>query len=354
MYHPDFEGCLNGYLRHLDMKTSLQEFRDEYLETILRYLWREWTALGVAGQERAVPKHIIDPEALLVFTCSLGRYDQRLFDEVLDWLTKNGRFLNVQRMKNILRREDFAGGTVLSAVADWLSQQNDPMKWKLLAKTGSHSKRPESLFYLFDGRALPQPPESEAIFLSHGFERNPITLRGYAQTFPPDTAPCLLLRMRALFGVNARCDVLTYLALEGTGHPRQVARELYYSQKAIHDVMKDIACSGVVHSSRGARERTFRIVPDTLPFLTGQTDLSGWINWPVFLSAAEAVWRLTEELRTAKFDSLVESSEISLTLKPLLERLTRAHWAPALPLTNPEQGLAQLRAFTGAFESLAA
>jgi len=336
------------------MKTSLQAFRDQYLETILRYLWREWTALGVAGQERAALKHVVDPEALLLFTCSLGRYDQRLFDEVLDWLTKNGRFLNVQRLKNILSREDFAGGEVLSAVADWLSQRNDPMKWKLLAKTGSHSKKSESLFYLFDGRDLPQPSDSDAIFLKHGFKRNPIALRGYAQTFPTDTAPCLLLRMRALFGVNARCDVLTFLALDGIGHPRQVARELYYSQKAIHDVMKDMACSGVVHSSRGARERTFRIVSAALPFLTSQTEVSGWINWPILLSTAEAVWRLTEELRTAKLDSLVESSEITLTLRPLLERLTRAHWAPAIPLTKSEQGLAQLQSFTGAFESTAA
>jgi len=123
------------------MKTPLQEFRDQYLETLLRFLWREWIALGVAGQERAALRHVVDPEALLLFTCSLGRYDQRLFDEVLDWLTKNGRFLNVQRMKNILSREDFAGGEILSAVADWLSQQNDPMKWKLLAKTGNRAKK---------------------------------------------------------------------------------------------------------------------------------------------------------------------------------------------------------------------
>jgi hypothetical protein len=160
--------------------------------------------------------------------------------------------------------------------------------------------------------------------------------------------------MRALFGLNARCDVLTYLALDETGHPRQVARELYYSQKAIHDVMTDMACSGVVHSSRGARERTFRIAADALPFLTGQTEVSGWINWPILLSAAETVWRLAEELSTAKLDSVVESSEIALTIKPLLERLARARWAPAVPNRKLQQGIAQLQAFMGTFETVAA
>ena len=124
-------------------------------------------------------------------------------------------------------------------------------------------------------------------------------------------------------GLNARCDMLTYLALNRTGHPRQVARELYYSQKAIHDVMTDTACSGVVHSSKGARERTFRLSAEALSFLTGEKTLPGWINWPVLLSTAETVWQKVEELNVSTLDPLVESSEIVLTMNPLFERLTR-------------------------------
>ncbi len=334
------------------METSLKTFRNEFLEMLLRFLWREWTALGVAGQEKAALRHVVDPEALLLFTCSLGRYDQRLFDEVMDWLTKNGRFLNIQRMRNLLRREAFGGGEVLSAVADWLSQREDPMKWKLLAKMEAPKDEPQTLFYLPEGRPLPQSADNDTTFLKHGFIRGPVTLRGYSQTFPADAAPCRLLRMRALFGVNARCDVLTYLSINGTGHPREVARELYYSQKAIHDVMTDMACSGVIHSSRGARERTFRLAAEALPFLTGGKEAPGWINWPILLSTAETVWQKIEELRVAALDPLVESSEIALTMKPLLARLTRARWAPTILATQPRQGIAQLQAFQTAFETL--
>jgi len=324
------------------------------LETLLRFLWREWTALGVAGQERVALRHVVDPEALLLFTCSLGRYDQRLFDEVMDWLTKNGRFLNIQRMRNILRREAFGGGEVLSAVANWLSQRDDPMKWKLLAKIEAQRGERQALFYLPDGRPLPPSADSDATFLKHGFIRSPVALRGYSQTFSPDATACLFLKMRALFGLNARCDVLTCLALNGTGHPREVARELYYSQKAIHDVMTDMACSGVVHSSRAARERTFRITSDALPFLTHGKEAPGWINWPVLLSTAETVWQKTEELQAAALDPLVESSDIVLTMRPLLERLTRARWAPPIPTTQPQNGVALLRAFQTAFQNVTA
>lgn len=334
------------------METSLRAFRDGYLETLLRFLWREWTALGVAGQERAVIRHAVDPEALLLFTCSLGRYDPRLFDEVMDWLRRNGRFLNIQRMRNILRREAFCGGEVLSAVADWLSQRDVPAKWTLLAKRQAPKDTHQALFYLPDGRPLPESTERDPTFLNHGFVRGPISLRGYSQAFPADATPCLVLKTRALFGVNARCDVLTYLAMNGAGHPREVARELYYSQKAIHDVMTDMARSGVVHSSRGARERTFRIAAGALPFLAGEEETPRWINWPVLLSTAETVWHKADELHGAKLDPLLESSEIALTLNPLLDRLTRARWAPALPATHPQNALAQLEAFQAAFETV--
>lgn len=336
------------------MRMSLKRFRNEFLEMLLRFLWREWTALGVAGQERGALHHVVDPEALLLFTCSLGRYDQRLFDEVLDWLAKNGSFLNIQRMRNILRREAFGGREVLSAVADWLSQRDDPMKWKLLAKTRAATNERHALFHLPDGRPLPLSADSDETFLEHGFIRSPIALRGYSHAFAADAAPSLFLKMRALFGVNARCDVLTYLAMNGTGHPREVARELYYSQKAIHDVMTDMARSGVIHSSRGARERTFRITSDSLPFLTDRMDTPGWINWPILLSTAETAWRVTDELHVAALDPLVESSEIVLTMRPLLERLTRARWAPSILITEPQQGIVQLQAFQTAFEAAVA
>ncbi len=333
------------------MKTPLQQFRDDYLETLLRFVWREWTALGVAGQERGALSHVADPEALLLFTCSLGRYDQRLFDEVMDWLVKNGRFLNVQRLRNVMRREVFGGSEVLSAIADWLAQRENPMKWKLLARMDEPKGEHESLFYLPDGRPLPHITEHDATFREHGFIRNPVANRGYAQPFPGDAASCRLLQMRALFGVNARCDVLMYLALNATGHPREVARELYYSQKTIHDVMTDMACSGLVQSSRGARERTFRIVADSLSFLTCGLDTPSWTNWPILLSTAESVWRLANGLCSANLDSLVQSSEITLTMKPLLERLARARWAPAIPVPPGQEGLAQLESFQVAFEN---
>jgi len=336
------------------METSLRKFRDEYLDLLLRFLWREWTALGVAGQDQAPIHHVIDPEALLLFTCSLGRYYQRLFDEVLDWLTLNGRFLNVQRMRNMTRQENLGGGYVLRAMADWLSQHDSPIKWKLLATTDLPDAKRQSLFFLRDGRPLPGSSQGDPIFGAHGLERNGVALRGYSKMFSSEAVPCFLLKLRALFGVNARCDALAYLTMNRTGHPREIAREMYYSQKAIHEVLTELAFSGFLQSVKLGRERTFRISSAGLPLLAGGDQTPRWINWPVLLSAADGAWKKIEELRTANLEPLVESAEVMLELKPLLQRLLQSPWAPPMSAIENQRGLALLHTLRDAFQALTA
>lgn len=335
------------------MEMSLRKFRDAYLDELLRFLWREWTALGVAGHDQAPIHHVIDPEALLLFTCSLGRYDQRLFDEVLDWLTVNGRFLNVQRIRNIARQENLGDAHVLRAMADWLSRHDNPMKWKLLATADLPVVERQSLFFLRDGRPLPRTSVMDPVFGAHGLERNMVALRGYSQMFSPETMPCFLLKLRALFGVNARCDALAYLTMNRTGHPREIAREMCYSQKAIHEVLTDLAASGLLQSVKLGRERTFRISSAGLPFLSNGAETLKWINWPLLLRVVGESWKKLDELSTADLEPLLESSEITLTLKPLLRRLLQSPWAPPMPSFENQHGLTLLDTLRGAFQTLA-
>ncbi|HDY87875.1 MAG TPA: hypothetical protein ENH82_07150 [bacterium] len=74
---------------------QLQEFKNNYLDLLLQFLWRQWSALGIAGYSESKDPWVIDPEALLLFSATLTRYDQRLFDEILDWMDMNDRFINI-------------------------------------------------------------------------------------------------------------------------------------------------------------------------------------------------------------------------------------------------------------------
>ena len=70
---------------------SQKEFKHFFLENILNFLWRQWSSLGVAGGARSDDEWVIDPEALLLFSIEMSRYEPRLFDEAVDWwLMANG------------------------------------------------------------------------------------------------------------------------------------------------------------------------------------------------------------------------------------------------------------------------
>jgi len=128
------------------MNQPLKTFKQEYQNLLVNFLWRQWSALGVAGQAGGEDAWIIDPEALLLLTCTLGRHEPRLFDEVLDWLRENGRFINVMRLKRILQMEKFAGERVLTAVAGVLAKGTEATKWKMLANSVEPSAAMEVFF----------------------------------------------------------------------------------------------------------------------------------------------------------------------------------------------------------------
>ena len=207
------------------MNQQLKTFKEEYQTLLLNFLWRQWSALGVAGQAGGEDACIIDPEALLLFTCTLGRHEPRLFDEALDWLRENGRFINVMRLKRILQKEKFAGERALAAVAGVLAKGTDATKWKMLANSVDSPPGGEIFFFTPDGKPQPALGEPEPHFARCGYQRGPLRLRGHSQKFRPSQPPNLTLQLRALLGINVRCESVLYLLTHEAAHPSQIAHE---------------------------------------------------------------------------------------------------------------------------------
>ena len=65
------------------MKRLLTDFRAEFRSRILDLLWVQWATLGVTGQGRPWEHSVLDPEALLLVSCTIARHEPRLFDEAL-------------------------------------------------------------------------------------------------------------------------------------------------------------------------------------------------------------------------------------------------------------------------------
>ncbi len=316
------------------MATSLKDCSGAVLDGMLGFLWRQWSALGVAGYGGQTHRHYVDPEAALMLLCSCGRYDARLFDEALDWLVKYERFVNVQRLRTIIGQEPCTGAAVLSGVARFLARRTKQRRWDSLCPAKPTVSEPVPLFFARDGRPLPVLNEPDPDFLHAGLLRGPIQLRGHSG-FRTAGRGASLTRLRALLGVSARCEILLFLMTHPFGYPRRIAVETHYAQKTVHDALDDMALSGFIRAIKGKRERLCRL--ETRELAKTLLDKSGapeWFNWPRVLGALDQAWTALDALAREEDDPLLVESQAQAVADALTLRL---HGTVVLPeLAAPE------------------
>jgi hypothetical protein len=108
----------------------------------------------------------------------------RVFDEVLDWLVRNGRWINVVRLSTLLKDDRVCAPTVVVAVAAIMMQHDKEPKWRLLAE----QQRPALLaaptpFFQRHGKSLaPLAGERDETFIGTTSSfRSPSTPAGSAR-----------------------------------------------------------------------------------------------------------------------------------------------------------------------------
>ncbi|MCG2726875.1 MAG: hypothetical protein L6420_11605 [Elusimicrobia bacterium] len=305
------------------MNKSLEEFKNNYKTELLSLLWRQWSSLGVAGYGNEQGNRIIDSEALLIFTCGIGRYDPRLFDEALDWLRANGDLINIQRLKMILREEKFAGVQVLAAIAATIGQGYKARKWKSLFE--NINKEPiEPLFYSPDNAPIKHFGKTNEIFANCGFSRGQIKPRN--QITPLKYSKnALILKLRGLFGINARAEIITYLLTHETAHPSLIARETYFNQKTVQDAMVEMAKSGFISSKQIGREKRYWLnTKDWEALLKIEIANTKWFLYPPFLNALERIWAKLNESKFKNMNDLLLSSELRLIMTEIKPKFEQA------------------------------
>jgi DNA-binding MarR family transcriptional regulator len=307
------------------MNQSLKEFRNNYQELLLNFLWRQWSALGVAGYGIGEDKWFVDPEALLIFTSTIARVEPRLFDEVLDWLTKNGNFINIQHLKTILKRESFSGEKVISAIAGVMVEKEKSAKWKRLATQSFSTNNLENLFFQKNGRPMEMFGQPETVFQKYGFHRGKLELRGYSQPVRIVKNTGILFKLRALFGINTRAEIMLYLLTHESAHPRKIARETYYAQKTVQDILIEMAYSGLIYVRPVGREKHYWLkTNEWLNMLSHNKEKIIWINWPPLFSALEQIWQELNKEEFYNLDSLTQSSELRIIMQSVREKIETA------------------------------
>ena len=323
------------------MQSSLQNSRDKLLEQLVDFLWRQWTALGVPGNRASKGDWIIDPESLLLITTEIGRHDARLLDLAIDWLHSYGKGINLQRLRRLQGQWGGSDARVLSGIAEILSEQSVLRKWQLLSEAQFYSDAPEPLFVSHTGTAPPVFGDSDPRFQKYGLIRNRWEPRDACK--PPRTdLPCnLIWTLRALFGVNARAEIMAWLLTHESGHPAAIAMDTGYFSKSIQVTLNEMEQSGHVRSERDGREKKFRLHRPHWNFLIAGQESRGfprWINWPpVFYFA----------FRTLNLLGMADTPGASENLRAIQQRRFLDEIAPTLQESGLRSFMTAHRDLTG-------
>lgn len=317
------------------------EFNFEIRERLLSFLWRQWAQLGLASAEVARRDGwAIDPEALLLLTCTAGRWDPRLFDEAIDWTNKNSRFINIPRLKSLLKRYGFRSGQICGAIINIIISENRRLTWRFPPPEPKPKTIP--LFYDPQGRPMVVPAHMDDIFLKFGYERGPIQLRGLSRQFNAVMPETSLLRLRSLFGISARAEIVLYLLTHNMSHPSEIARDTGFSQKNIQDTLVDMAASGIVHVAAltGRKKSYFIRKQDRRPFLYQPDNPPRWMTWSPLLRVLEELHLSMQELSEKKISSLLLSSKLRQLTKELRPGIESSGFGECMsdPASYPGEG----------------
>jgi len=279
---------------------SLKEFKDSFLDATLDFLWTAWTGFGVHGTSSGKIRKVLDPEALLLFTLYFSVYDQRLMDEVIDWLTVNARWLNYRRLNTLS-----AGWSVvfpqLLAAGEIIQEYGKPNTWHLNpAKFKKGKQKDVKTFLLKDETPIPVMGEMDEIFNRNGFKRDKLILRGMSQGVRTDGWANLIFKLRSVFGVNSRAEIFAYLLVKDCGYPSKISRETDYSQKNIQDTLVEIAASGLLDRFPSGRSILYRLRKREEWYvhfgLDKATVPKQWIHWGWVFSELRLVWHEVRNL----------------------------------------------------------
>lgn len=282
------------------------------IDALLGFLWRQWAQIGLSGEIAFRDNWVLDPEALLLFTLRIGRFDPRLFDEVLDWCARNDDWLSIQRLKTMTGEspatfvreagsacgpqdacEDMQSRTI-EAVAALLAAQRH--RWRTLMPASTPSREPLPFFLDTHGDPLPHFGKSDLHFQWAGLLRSPVLLRGLSQP-PARNAPTnLVFTLRALFGVDPRAEAVVYLLTHPVAGAREIARATGYAPGTMHVLLARLAQGqfliGSGKSGYGIDQERWRVFLGDAAFRPRLL----WVDWrralPALATAIESFLKL--------------------------------------------------------------
>ncbi|MEK7292225.1 MAG: hypothetical protein AAB088_02150 [Actinomycetota bacterium] len=270
----------------------------------LALTWGAWTQLGVAGLTTTHSDWAVDPEPLVLFTAWLGDSDPRLRDEATDWCVRNWRYLSRTRLKNLLR------------------DQPDDVRLafgEFAATAGKHS-------------GVVWPSATEA--------RN-FKVTGRSVLAPLERPSMAWVRLRAMFGVSARSEILRYLLSQtGAASIARLAAVTSYTKRNVADECETLQRAGVL-SVRSTGNRLYYSLANRLALEAFVGELpSNRPDWTSILRITRELVALEESavdrslqtlpVRVKKMLRLIEDDLAELGIERSFDNIEGANLWPAV------------------------
>ncbi len=315
------------------MTQLFQNFKDNFNEALLKLLWSHWSALGVAGYGGKVDQ-MLDPEALILMTASVARFDPRLFDAMIEWMMVNERMINISRMQTLMKREFFQCENVVAAVAGIISETGNRTKWKKIVLKKDISEI-QPLFNNESGSFYGRG--TDPVFRKYGFERSEFQKRGIITPFSVKDPATLVLRLRAFFGVNARSEIIAYLLNSPNGVARDIALSSYYFLRTVQDALSEMTASGVLVGKTvpgKKREIQYLLAGSELAkmFSYERPERGQVVCWGALYAALEKVFCLINSKDFSEHSEILQNSELrKLYRDHLKDKLNRSGIETSFP-----------------------
>lgn len=260
---------------------QILETRDRARSVLLDFCWGQWVQLGVSGERTSTDHWAIDPEALLLLTVEVARRDPRLFDEVLDWVSRHSSLLSAQRLRNLGPRFPIDLRLTSSLLAFIGGSQHDDR--------GEADDPTAARRALFAPDVLSYIRHPDPGFARHGLLRPRIRLSGKSASPNPEAPINLCFRLRLLFGTGSRSEVIRIL-LTRLGDPLDgaaVADEAGFAKRNVSDVLGRLVEAGLVDVRWAGNERIYAINQDRAAGLLGSVSQHPptFVSWVHLLPA---------------------------------------------------------------------
>lgn len=295
---------------------EISSLRREFSERLLDFVWSQWAQMGLLASATRRDGWAADPEALLLLTFEVAREDPRLFDEVLDWLLVNERWVSLQRLRNLA--EDEEDRALAGAAAEWLS------RWR--RKPPSPPGVPpevEAQPLLFDAMPVERP---DPAFLAHGFLKS--WTEPARRSSPPDLqAPInFAFRMRSLLGVGARAEVVrTLLTVEAPEMSLQViALSSGFAKRNVQEAANGLRAGGFASSRMIGNEQQLKMPREPWLALLELERLPRHEDWPQLFRAFRFLLRWLRDPRNEERSNYMRASEARVVLERVFDDLNFA------------------------------